>query len=87
MEPDANKAPRNATDRNVETATGMWRGHITLPSSFLTMMLFLTNVGYVLTIHWMMDQQDQMRERIKAQEVLIVEAIKKLPLPTPPPNK
>lgn len=80
--------PLNATDRNVQTATGMWRGHITLPSSFLSGMLLIICASFLLVTHWCFDEVKSIRERLREHERIIYGFIEKptpAPLATPPP--
>lgn len=73
--------PVNATDRNVQTATGMWRGHITLPSAFLTGSLLIICGSFLLVTHWCFDEVKSIREH----EKVIYGFIEK-PAATPAPS-
>lgn len=93
-DPALSETPKNATDRNVVTATGMWRGHITLPSAFLSGCFIMLCASFLIVIYWCFDQQTQLRDRIRALEVInarLIQAIAPtvpLPvIPTPPSDK
>lgn len=64
-------APVNATDRNVTTSAGMFSGHITLPSSFLSFLLILVFGSFLVVIHWCFDEVTTIRQRLIAREQVI----------------
>lgn len=80
----------NATDRNVRSATGIWKGHITLPSSFLTCLLLLICGSFLLIINWTFEQTTQIRDRLRAVENLNARLLQVLapaiPQPSVPPS-
>lgn len=61
----------NPTDRNISTAHGLWKGHVTLPCSFVTLGAVAILTGFLLVLHWQFDQQTQMRERLQRQTEII----------------
>lgn len=78
--------PRNATDRNVQTAVGLFKGHITLPSSFLTTMLLAICGSFLLVTHWCFDEVNNIRQRLREHEKIIYTFIEKAtatPVPDP----
>lgn len=87
--PSPQPAPVNATDRNVQTAAGMWRGHITLPSAFLSGMLLIICGSFLLVTHWCFDEVNSIRERLREHEKVIYGFIERppaTPAPAPAPR-
>lgn len=76
--------PLNATDRNTETARGFWNGHITLPSSFLTIMILLPNLAWLIVVRWCFNEVDSIRARLIEHEKVIYGFIEKHPAPLTP---
>jgi hypothetical protein len=77
MNPAESQPLLNATDRNIQTAPGMWRGHITLPSAFLSGGLLLIVCAFLLVIHWCFEEVASIRERLRDHERIIYGFIEK----------
>lgn len=75
----------NATDRNVQSAVGMWTGHITLPSAFLSGGLLAILATFLLVIHWCFDEVTSIRGRLREHERIIYGFIEKSASATPVP--
>lgn len=63
--------PVNPTDRNTATAHGLWKGHLTLPCSFVTLFSVLVAASFLVVLKWQFDQQTQMRTRLQRQTEII----------------
>lgn len=63
-------APVNATDRNIQTARGLFSGHLTLPCSFVTFGIIIFAIVYLVSLSWWIDQVNQVRERLRESERL-----------------
>lgn len=71
-------APVNSTDRNIQTARGLFSGHLTLPCSFVTFGIIVFAIVYLVSLSWWIDQVNQVRERLRESERLNHEIVNRL---------